>query len=340
MSSALLISDLHLTSNPRDAYRWKLFDWLYGNLQSVSELFILGDLTDAKDYHSAKLVNRVVNELVRIKKKVKTIYVLRGNHDGVDPLCPYFQFLAQVPGIVYVASALQTTIYGDRPNREYPNVVMLPHTTDPVNNWQLMDLHKADFVFMHATVQGSLAENGQALDGIPPSLLATVKRGRIFSGDIHVPQKVGKVEYVGAQYPIRFGDKFKPRAILLEDWRNVISIPVPGIRRLAITVDVDGSASDMPKKGDQVKIKARLTPSEFGQFQRLKQETVAAYESMGVQVFAFELERLGDAGSVPTLKRKGIAPRTPEAVLREWCKGNKTGEQLRDVGLEILKGVK
>ena len=58
----LLVSDLHLTDNPRDEYRWGIFGQIDSVIQTYqpSCLVILGDLTDKKDNHSSELVNRLL----------------------------------------------------------------------------------------------------------------------------------------------------------------------------------------------------------------------------------------------------------------------------------------
>ncbi|RPI87194.1 MAG: hypothetical protein EHM40_23155, partial [Chloroflexi bacterium] len=80
----LVTSDLHLTDRPRDAHRFGLFKWLAKKQRKhgVKATFILGDITDKKDNHSSALVNRVVNELTQLEPPV---YVLKGNHDFIDP---------------------------------------------------------------------------------------------------------------------------------------------------------------------------------------------------------------------------------------------------------------
>ncbi|HWY34909.1 MAG TPA: hypothetical protein VNX68_09695, partial [Nitrosopumilaceae archaeon] len=61
--SILITSDLHLTDKDRDEYRWGLFPWLKQQIISYkpTTLLFLGDTTDAKDRHSAKLTNRIVD---------------------------------------------------------------------------------------------------------------------------------------------------------------------------------------------------------------------------------------------------------------------------------------
>ena len=336
--STLLISDLHLTANPREEYRWRLFDWLAEILpqNDVKDLFILGDLTEAKDYHSAKLVNRIVNTLLMLYRNggLHYIHILRGNHDGVDPRCAYFEFLGQYPSIRYIATPYTFPLG----NQE---ILALPHTNDPVRDWEDIDMHNVDLILMHATVRGAVAENGQVVEGIPPSMLATAKRAKIYSGDIHVPQKVGRIEYVGAPYPVRFGDSFTPRAVLFEKGRARDLLP-PAIRRGVIVVDAtQASFASLSSysKGDQVKVRIRLSPSEYLDWQKIKKNAVAACAEHGVELCALELER------VPArrlLRRPGTAQvqrRTPQDIFNAFCASNKIDELSISVGGEILRGL-
>ena len=97
----IITSDLHLTDRARDEYRWELFPWLIELVEETGsdEVLILGDLTDAKNNHSAELVNRMVKELTNLPAHV---YVLKGNHDYVDPDQPFFGFLNEIPGVRFV----------------------------------------------------------------------------------------------------------------------------------------------------------------------------------------------------------------------------------------------
>ena len=76
----LFASDLHLSDRPKDRYRFGLFKWLAEQQQKhqITATFILGDITDRKDNHSAVLVNKTVNSLLTLKPPV---YILKGNHD-------------------------------------------------------------------------------------------------------------------------------------------------------------------------------------------------------------------------------------------------------------------
>jgi hypothetical protein len=335
VSNSLLISDLHLTADARDEYRWRLFDWLTKTIgaHNIRRLFILGDLTDRKDFHSARLVNRLVDALAKLDTD---IWVLRGNHDGTDPDCPYFGFLRKLPRMSYIDTPYARAFEG-------PLIQLLPHTRNPLKAWEHVELHKADVIFMHATVRGALAENGQALDGIPPGILRPAHRAKIYAGDIHVPQRIGNLTYVGAPYPVRFGDKFQGRAILLDMEGKAAPqfLPIPSIQRLSVTVDAMGVPLDvgLTKKlrpGDQVKIKVRLAPSEFGGWQQVRDDMVALCRALELDLCGIELERVA-ATPLPKLQAGTRQRMAPSELLARWCSANKLPNSLLTSGTNYLK---
>ena len=338
--NSLLVSDLHLTDAARDAYRWKLFDWMHITLpkHSVKYLFLLGDITEEKDRHSARLVNRVVDKLIDLYRQAGLIgiYIIRGNHDGLDPLTSYFRFLGKYPCIHFIETPFATQ-FDDR------EVLMLPHTTTPAEAWKNLEWHHADFVFMHATVKGAVSENGQQLDGVPAGVLAPAQRAKIYSGDVHVPQKVKvgrvEVEYIGAPYPIKFGDKFEPRAVLLENFRTARSLPIPSIQRQTFTITPKDAEIPLKtlRRGDQVKVRIRLTPSEYGDWARLKKQVVSACNEAGVELCGLELEKVENKIRLRT--PVAVIVKDPQKVLSEFCGMNKLSQAIMAEGSNILTAV-
>lgn len=338
--NSLLISDLHLTNNPRDAYRWKLFPWLQEALpkHNVKYLFLLGDLCEEKDRHPAQLVNKVVDELLTLYRQcgLMNIYILRGNHDGVDPLTSYFRFLGKYPSIQFIETPFSAP-FSDR------EVLMLPHTTTPADAWKNVELHLADYIFMHATVKGAVSENGIQLDGIPPGLLATAHRAKIYSGDIHVPQTVRSgrvsVEYIGAPYPVRFGDKFEPRAVLLENFRTARSIAIPSIQRSTLTITPKDAEIPLKtlRQGDQVKVRIRLSPSEYGDWAQIKKQVVSACNEAGVELCGLELEKVENKIRLRT--PTAVVTKDPKQIVSEFCTGNKVSAAVTSEGIKLLMEV-
>jgi len=209
----IVTSDLHLTDKPEDEYRFDFIKYLTNMIikRKIDYLFILGDLTDEKDRHSAKLTNRIVSNFFCIADNCN-IVILKGNHDYYTPEWPFFYFLQEHENIDFISnSPIHIKI------DENTNCLALPHTRTPETDWKDLDTSKADYVFLHQTIEGSQSSNGFKLNGLSLNFLKTKYHNgqKWFSGDVHVPQKRGFVEYVGSPYHVHFGDNFKARHILI-----------------------------------------------------------------------------------------------------------------------------
>lgn len=301
-----------------------------GRLHPLNTLLILGDLTDAKDNHSARLVNRIVHALTDLN--VKNVYVLKGNHDYALDGWPFFKFLRHLPGFHYI----------DSPTRVGEDILFLPHTRDPKKDWAGVDFRRYAYVFMHQTVSGAVASNGEVMEadsGLQPSFRAP--RTKIFSGDIHVPQVVGDVEYVGSPYPVHFGDTFRGRVVAVGKEGSRQDLFLPTIRKVMLAVrseaDVEKAAL---RKGDQVKIRVDLPRSQRGEWHTVREAVLAAVREAGAVPCGIELvsraplRRLltGDAEALQRSARTG-----PDSVLRRYAAHQKVDEETLAEGLELMK---
>ena len=264
---AIVVSDLHLTAHPRDAYRWDLFPWL---LKQAAEyrartLLITGDLTDAKDYHGAELVNKTVAAIVSARQVFEEVLILPGNHDYLREGHHFFAFLSHLPGVTMATRPLDTSSRGEA-------CLLLPHTKRPAHDWADFDFSHYRHVFMHQTVSGSKASNGQLMAGesLPEGLVRDA--GKVWSGDIHVPQIIAGVEYIGSPYHVHFGDDFKPRALLLESRMRWESLHMKSPRRLSVTI---GAASELKRlglqPGDHLKVSLEMGTATAHQWKQERQ---------------------------------------------------------------------
>ena len=333
---AVVVSDLHLTDRISDEYRWKVFEQIaeISNRLGVNDLLILGDLTEFKDYHSSLLVNKVVDFLYRLRKvsRIIQVRILKGNHDGVDTDTPYFKFLNRIPWCTFYTEPTWEEI-GKH------TYLYLPHTRNPEKDWKDVPLGEASHIFIHGTVTGAVSETGRSLEGIPLSMFRGL-RSLILAGDIHVPQRVGKlVEYVGAPYPIRFGDEFSPRAIVL-DGTKTSSEPLKNIRKATLRVTED----ELPKKdlkglgkGDRAKLVITLHESSLGDFHKIKKACAAQLEEIGVHLERVQLEKLQTVKPIPKpLLSKST--RTDKEEFDLFCTRNKVDRRTREIGTELIEG--
>ena len=330
LSNSILVSDLHLTDHPRDEYRWGLFPWLREQIKrnNTERLFILGDLCDKKDYHSSLLVNRIVQELTSLNTEV---LVLRGNHDGIDPDLPYFLFLNSIANVSFIWAP---TFMED--------TLLLPHSRDPETDWSnayvQSAMKKAEFVLMHATITGAKSETEFELEGIPRELLASVQ-GKIYSGDVHVPQRLPKMpyfEYVGAPYPIRFGDKFTGRMIRYSGGIRQDDLKYPCLHRWSVTVTSVKELNRFDTEiGDQMKIRVELPRSELMSWEQHRKAVMEWGEQRQIELCGLELTVFADAVARETTKTDERF--VPADQFREFCKREKMEPSLVEMGEFLME---
>lgn len=330
---SLLASDLHLTANPRDEYRWGFFHWLGKTVDryGVHSIYFLGDLTDAKDYHPAELVNRLVESLVALAALGVEIYILKANHDYKKAKHPYFEFLSHIPHIHFITTPTESEI-----DSKY-RIIMLPHTKDPGADWAGIDFGTYDYVFMHQTVNGATTSNGQAMQSSLSSKFEIPDYTKIYSGDIHVPQIIGDVEYVGSPYPVHFGDHFKGRVILIGNDRGAKDLYYPTIMRAALAISrPDELLNRGLRAGDQVKVRLLLAPSEKHEWDRLKREILQIGHKLKIDIHGIDL-KVEQGKRRTVLGPRKISHHSPQEVVEQYVRAEDLGGDVLDIGLELME---
>lgn len=328
---ALLVSDLHLTAAPADDYRWALFPWLRHQIAAhkVRTLFIGGDITDAKDYHSAALTNRTARALIDVAGCVERVVILRGNHDYLRDNHTFFEFLNLWPNIQYIIKPEDLSATGE-------SILMLPYSRNPASDWHGLPLADYHYLFMHQTLAGSVSSNGQKMEGdLMPELH---KVGKIWSGDIHVPQVIGPVEYIGSPYPVHFGDSFRGRAVLLGSDGKPTTLRFPTIRRMSLKIDtMEAIVAKKLAKGDQVKIELSMPASEAHEWKAIRREITDYVATTGAELHGLSLvikqnRKAVERGAPPSPVR-----RTPAAVVQAYVEAEELGADALQIGLELIE---
>jgi DNA repair exonuclease SbcCD nuclease subunit len=325
----LVTADIHLSENPRDAYRFDFMAKLptLAKRHKADEVTILGDLTDQKDRHSAWLVNKVANALHTISK-VCPVRVLRGNHDYIDGDTPFFRWLSKVDNIYWINQPIQHD--GD---------LFLPHTYNYERDWDGVFTESYDHIFTHNTFKGAISEHGVEIsNGIPLSVLP--KDADVISGDVHVPQTIEQVTYVGAPYHIKFGDTYQSRFIVTHPGDRWNSYDIETTNKHLLTAHYNRGKLTCPKMdvraGDVVKMQIHIDLEHCAQWWEIKETARQLCDKREVTLItASPIIKYGRMTERMQAAQQR-SPRQDDATLREFSKARNVDDRTLDVGIKLM----
>lgn len=319
--TALVTGDLHLSDNPRDAYRHRLMAELPAKAKrsQVDQIIILGDITEEKDRHSAWLVNKVCDHIVALAQ-VAPVIIKKGNHDYKDIESPFFEFLKRMPNVHWInhptnSEDLEPPLVG------LGRCLFLPHTLNYKEEWRVFLNRRSkfdsyDWVFAHNTFAGATGDNGRTLSGIPLDIFGTTK---VIAGDIHKPQSFGVLTYVGSPYLVDFGDDFEPRALLV-DRKSKKSLPLEGPQKRLVHVS---SVADLKKqtqvnKGDILKVRVDLDPAQHAEWPEIQEKVREWGAKIGAEIHTVQ-PVVDTASRMLTKSKRKVKLRTDEELLNAYA---------------------
>jgi DNA repair exonuclease SbcCD nuclease subunit len=337
--SILFTADLHLTDKPEDEHRFGLFPWLIKQAKKYKAHMIVlgGDITNSKDRHPSKLVNRFVNETAAVGQAAPVV-ILRGNHDYIDEAEPFFGFVNEIQNLTFLIGPM-----------ELDQCMFLPNTRNYEEAWKGINFDKPDLIFCHQTFDGAKSETGFRLEGIPPSFFARIL-GHVYSGDVHAPQDVSKkITYVGAPYRVRFGDDFEPRVLLIDDrgatkdlhfrtkQKHVVDLQGVNIEK-EFDLSCDQQGID---PHDQVKVRVHLKRSQFHEWKAIRANVARLAAGADIELFGPEMIAAPDLA--PKKANAGVesgagAAIQPMEALVAYAKSKKLSPALLKAGQALLKG--
>ena len=277
-------------------------------------------MSDKSDRFSAKMVNRLVQCWMSLPADKK---ILRGNHDTLITGPAFWEFLSSIDGIEYVT---QPTLQDD--------LLLLPFSANPKGEWDGLPLRNSRSIFIHATRAGAIAENGYALVG--QDLPRIPRNVRVYSGDVHTQQVVDNWTYVGASHPVKYGDRYACRFLLLDEhtYGIVAEVPVDTIDKRSITIASLSDLADIETRpGDQVKVNCSISPGalDWGTFERAIDEWARQRD---VKVVFGECSY-----DLPLQTGEASSELEPEELLRAFAQEEEVADDLLDVGIELLREV-
>jgi DNA repair exonuclease SbcCD nuclease subunit len=320
--TSILTADIHLNDKPTDVYRWGLFDWL--KEQKADELVIAGDLTDMKDRHPARLVNRLYRAVMDLESKFK-ITILRGNHDYYDVNHPFFEFLGDVSDMRFITEPTRLDL-------SIGSAFWVP--AGAPWNFSIPDTR---YMFTHATFNGAAAESGRILTGVDPAVLRDYS-GKVYSGDIHVPQIIcgGRVEYIGAPYHTRFGDIFNPRVLFVDGKGRSTNLYYPAPKKHVLEITEPSQLEDESvAAGDHVKIKCYLRRRDRDKWRGYADEMREIASSRQWQLFGLSMV-LSDKVLTSPAGDTTVSTNDPDGLIEDYAKSHRVSSDYVDAGKRLF----
>lgn len=321
----LVTSDWHLTDNPDDEYRWNIIDAIID--YRPDELYVLGDICDAANRHSNELVNRLVDTLKRFTKKVIPVTLLCGNHDTPLRGKPFWSFLSDLPLITFATKPLAK----DR-------LLLLPHSKNPREEWRFIDFSLYECIMMHYTTDGVDTGNGHILhvdDPIvfPPNIT-------LISGDIHVPQVVRGITYVGSPHPKNYGEHHVFRMLELDEHYQIVQeIRLsPSLKHNFVVYSIANLYQEQVHVGDAAQIEYILPADQMKYWPTLQQEIREWAQKKGVRIHS--LRATPRFSNVPqdTTGPNGYIPDTSH-VFFSFCDQEGLDDNLIEAGYAMLDDI-
>jgi len=331
----LIVSDTHLTNNAQDEYRWEILEQApkLAKEHGCEQIYHLGDITDKKDNHSSLLVNRVT-ELFTFFARHYPVKILFGNHDYQIESRQFFTFLDQIDNIQCFKEPTKID-----------NTYWLPHTRDPIEKWGDLNFDKVNLVFMHQSVIGSkmsnMCELNYALD-LNWLVDKISKNVKIYSGDIHVPQDIRQLTYIGTPYPIAYGDEYNGRMIVLDlNTKKYQPILINHPRRLSLKAYGQDAAKDLIKENcksnDSIKMVVTLDKKDLLDWQEIKAEIIYLAEKKKVNIASLQVQMNEEDQKQNKKQNEPKESLNLLDYIDQYCSDNELSDQLRKIGVAFFE---
>lgn len=341
----IIISDLHLDDTQKNDYMWEIFPWLFNQIDKydVQLVYILGDITDKKDRHPSRLVNRFCKFLDRVFDEIEHevhFVILKGNHDFVDEGSPFFEFLkGKGDRVSYIKEPWDNRVSDNLRN------LLLPYTDTPEDDWEDFDFTIYKTVFMHQEVEGCVFANQHITGrGISKDYFSSRGfKGMVYSGHIHVPQIVGKnITYVGAPYSVRFGDSYLGRALLVGKDNKVLDSLYPDfLRKYSVRIEGVKELDEYEiASGDRLKIEIILPRCDMHLYDEMREGVRDWCQKHDIELCGIKANIVGRQTKTTRRRRRGgrLSNATDAEIVQRFGVKEKLSKKQIAIGEELING--
>jgi DNA repair exonuclease SbcCD nuclease subunit len=229
MGNTVIIGDLHFGIHLSDErfLDYQIEEWKkfidYCETNDVSQLIILGDFFDNRNYLSVKMIDIVKKQII---KHDMDIVLLVGNHDTLYKNTNAVSSPRLIFGLhdnIKVIDKVQELYIDD------VKCLMLPWINKENYSKSMAAIKKtdADFCFGHLELAGFEMTSGiKCINGLNAALFKKFKA--VLTGHFHLVQKVGNINYLGSFYQTTWTDSGDQKNIyVVEDgFADIKSVPM------------------------------------------------------------------------------------------------------------------
>jgi DNA repair exonuclease SbcCD nuclease subunit len=233
MGKIVIIGDLHFGIKINDdeyldyqIEEWKKFINGYCRVNGITQLIILGDFFDNRNYLSVKMLDIVEKEILGIDMEV---VLLVGNHDtlyrNTNAVSSPRLVFKDATNIKVIDSVKELYI-------DDTKCLMLPWINKENYTKSITAVKKteAEYCFGHLELNDFEMTSGiKCTTGLNPSLFKKFKA--VYTGHFHLVQDVGNIHYLGSFYQTTWTDCGNQKRIYVVE-ENFVLKPVPMTRQI------------------------------------------------------------------------------------------------------------
>lgn len=291
----------------------------------VRNIFILGDIFDLKDRIPARIMILFAEAVAKFPCP---LIILKGNHDYAEDDYAPIKLLKREGKLSLI----------DAPNI-YNDIVFLPYYRkyeEFRQKW--IELHKEMkmkqkirlFLF-HNTVPGAKFANNRKAEG--EFDLPTMGGVRYLAGDIHLPQNVGPIKYLGSPYQVDFGEEGQDKFVYLYKVSEDSLVPVELNYPKFVSIDVNSQKVLGGIEGNYVRMIGEVLKEDKERIENIKKNIQEMNPKFVISAVKYRADKKA---------RIVTAKDDHQAVLSEFLGQSETEldkQRLLEVGLDLIKEV-
>jgi DNA repair exonuclease SbcCD nuclease subunit len=227
MAKGYLISDIHLGVHRLEEDKWlkiakhyfyKFFiPTVQNKWEDGDKIFILGDLFDNRNHLSLKVISFALDLFNDLEKMNLPVLIIGGNHDY------YNNNDSEHTSLRILEKYKSVEIYTEPHLYEFSgkNILLMPWNGVLKEEQEIFRKYsgKAHYMFSHSELQGAKTNLKVSLrHGV--NIADFVAFPKVFSGHIHLYQRIKNFTYLGSPYHIDRNDKGNSKGLTIIDFNN------------------------------------------------------------------------------------------------------------------------